>query len=50
MRKSIFAKIGAAAVVLTLVTSSLVGGDVCKVCDENFRYSKSESGRLASRI
>ncbi len=33
MKKSIFGKIGAAAVVLTLVTSSLVGGggDVCKV-------------------
>ena len=30
MRKSIFAKIGAAAVVLTLVTSSLVGGTFAK--------------------
>ncbi|MBS6955305.1 MAG: hypothetical protein KH230_18975 [Enterocloster asparagiformis] len=30
MKKSIFAKIGAAAVVLTLVTSSLVGGTFAK--------------------
>lgn len=29
MKKNIIAKIGAAAVVLTMVTTSLVGGDVC---------------------
>ena len=34
MKKSIFGKIGAAAVVLTLVTSSLVGGTFARYATE----------------
>lgn len=40
MRKSIFAKIGAAAVVLTLVTSSLVGGTFAKYVTETSATAK----------
>lgn len=41
MKKSIFAKIGAAAVVLTLVTSSLVGGTFAK-------YTSSVTGQATA--
>lgn len=43
MRKSIFAKIGAAAVVLTLVTSSLVGGTFAK-------YTSSTAGTGTAQV
>lgn len=43
MRKSIFAKIGAAAVVLTLVTSSLVGGTFAK-------YTSSAAGTGTAQV
>lgn len=43
MRKSIFAKIGAAAVVLTLVTSSLVGGTFAK-------YTSSTAGTAKATV
>lgn len=41
MKKSIFGKIGAAAVVLTLVTSSLVGGTFAK-------YTSSATGQATA--
>ena len=43
MKKSIFGKIGAAAVVLTLVTSSLVGGTFAK-----YTSSASASGKVTA--
>ncbi len=43
MKKSIFGKIGAAAVVLTLVTSSLVGGTFAK-------YMTNASGTAAGTV
>lgn len=43
MKKSIFGKIGAAAVVLTLVTSSLVGGTFAK-------YVTDASGKATAKV